>query len=116
MARTRYAGRSLGFIRVLLDCPPMWASAKAAADHFEQLNPTEPPNALRGYVVLFYDTHDHRGNVALWLGHNLALTCDADGDPWVTTYQTPELGTYRGYVTIDLFRAVCEAHRPVELQ
>jgi len=67
-----YRGRSLAYVRTLLDCPARWASAKDAAEDFARAGQLRIGYPMALGAVCFYDMEPW-GDLGLYTGSGKVL-------------------------------------------
>jgi len=102
-----YRGRSLLYIRTLLECPPRWMSAKHAAEALSEQIRTDYPIVVG--AVCFYEMEPW-GDVGLYVGSGEVLRL-VQGVP-VLVNLIRDLD-YLGWVSTQAFRDTSHADVPV---
>lgn len=91
--RGTYRGRSLSFVRTLLNLPPHYESAASAMEASRPLHEDEPPLQ----AVAWYRSNNPYGNCAVSLGRGKVLALDPSGKPLVCHYRDERVGVYQGW-------------------
>jgi hypothetical protein len=107
MPESEYRGRSLAFIRNLLECPARWGSAKDAAEAMAEQRRTGYPMVLG--AVCFYDMEPW-GDIGLHVGNGEVLRI-IQGRPQLVPVMRDL--NYIGWVTTGEFREASGAEAPV---